>query len=139
MNAGLAARGYEVQGGTGPGNSRISDKLIELIRDDLYQDSNVEEPASCCAWQASAGISPSSLRWASVSGRACRHGSLPPDGRNAADAPIARLKERKLALFLRNLRLIMQTEVRLQSDGGFCFAASALGNEDGTGRHKKPG
>jgi hypothetical protein len=138
MNAGLAARGYEVQGGAGPGNSRISDKLFELIRDDLYQDSDVEEARQvlCMAGIAwNLAVEPE----VGEHQRQGLHNRLPPDVRNAANALIARLKERKLALFPRDLRLIIQTEVRLQSDGGFYFAASALGNEDGTGRHKKPG
>jgi hypothetical protein len=135
MAARLAERGYKTQADASQTNSKISDKLFELIRGDLYQDADIDEAGQllcmgAIGWNLAVEPELGEQQRQGVLGR------LPADERPAADALIARLQKRKLALFPQDLRLIMQTEVHLQSDGAYYFAASALGNEDGSGRRK---
>lgn len=114
-----------------PKGTKISERLVDLIATELESDMTLHEAKLLIhfgqiAWNLA--VEPEIAR------EQLERLSGPQEARAAAYQIIARLKERKLALFPNDRRLVVATDAQEQRPGQFYFTAGALGNEDGSGR-----
>ena len=135
----MAAQGHQV-GARRPNRTggKISEKLIDLFQDEVNGDTDLQAAKglimlAAIAWnlavEPEVGVGEQMRR--------TLLGVLPPEAQTAAQAHIEQMKQRKLSLFPKDRRLVMQTDAHLQNDGESDFTAAAAGYEDGSGRAYK--
>jgi hypothetical protein len=136
----LQARGYLREGEWAPSaaSRKISEGLVELINP--YMDDGMDIVAArvlarigALAWNLA--VEPEG----GENQRDELQRQAPPNLAADLDHLLQEMRQRKLELFPDDLRLIVQTDVHLLSDGGFFVTAAAFGNEDGSGRSRGSG
>jgi hypothetical protein len=134
LQTNVAAQGFDLQAWR-PGRTggKISEKLLKLFEDDVNEDTDLTAAKALILMAAVAW----NLAVEPEVGEEMRRrlfADLPAGAHADAQAHLEQLKQRKLALFPEDRRLVMQTDAHLQSDGDFFFTAAAAGYEDGSRR-----
>lgn len=134
LQSSVAAQGLELEAWR-PGRTggKISEKLIDLFQDEINEDTDLQAAKglilmAAIAWNLA--VEPE----VGEEMRRTLFAALPPEAQTGAQAHLEQMKQRKLELFPKDRRLVMQTDAHLQSDGEFYFTAAAAGYEDGSGR-----
>lgn len=125
--------GLEEQLREGEASGRITGRLVELIRDELDEDTDLKTARMLMdlariAWNLT--VEPKEGEEARQ--RMLNH--LPPQHREFVGGIVQDFKARKLELFPKDLRVVAATGVKQLADSGLHFTAATLGLADGSYR-----